>query len=117
MGEEYSKPSPKEGIDMKAGRKSKRMLAALAVCILFLGMAAGVSAQSVLRVGNSTEPASLDPQYSTTGATQQASQQIFETIVGRDKNLRMVPSLAVSWKEVDSITWELKLRSEERRVG
>jgi peptide/nickel transport system substrate-binding protein len=110
MGEEYSKPSPKEGIDMKAGRKSKRMLAALAVCILFLGMAAGVSAQSVLRVGNSTEPASLDPQYSTTGATQQASQQIFETIVGRDKNLRMVPSLAVSWKEVDSLTWELKLR-------
>ena len=92
-------------VDMK-----RRLLAALAAFALLAGAAGGVFAQSVLKVGISTEPASMDPQYSTTGATQQASQQIFETIVGRDKNLRMVPSLAVSWKEVDSLTWELKLR-------
>jgi peptide/nickel transport system substrate-binding protein len=88
----------------------RRLLAALAASALMIGAAGSVSAQSVLKVGISTEPASMDPQYSTTGATQQASQQIFETIVGRDKNLRMVPSLAVSWKEVDPLTWELKLR-------
>jgi peptide/nickel transport system substrate-binding protein len=88
----------------------RRLLAALAASALLIGAAGSVSAQSVLKVGISTEPASMDPQYSTTGATQQASQQIFETIVGRDKNLRMVPSLAVSWKEVDPLTWELKLR-------
>jgi len=88
----------------------RRLLAALAASALLIGVAGSVFAQSVLKVGISTEPASMDPQYSTTGATQQASQQIFETIVGRDKNLRMVPSLAVSWKEVDPLTWELKLR-------
>jgi len=88
----------------------RRIVALLAAFIAIVGMTGGVWAQSVLKVGNSTEPASLDPQYSTTGATQQASQQIFETIVGRDKNLRMVPSLALSWKDVDPLTWELKLR-------
>ncbi|MHB9153896.1 MAG: hypothetical protein ACYC2S_14700, partial [Spirochaetales bacterium] len=86
---------------MKGKVPSKRQVVALlAAFIAMVGMTGGVWAQSVLKVGNSTEPASLDPQYSTTGATQQASQQIFETIVGRDKNLRMVPSLAISWKEV-----------------
>ena len=88
----------------------RRIIVSLAALMVFVGMAGGVGAQSILRVGNSTEPASLDPQYSTTGATQQASQQIFETIIGRDKNLRLAPSLAIAWKEVDPLTWELKLR-------
>ena len=67
-------------------------------------------AQTTLKVGLATEPASLDPQYSTTGATQQASQQIFETIVGRDRNLQPAPGLALSWTQVDPLTWEIKLR-------
>jgi len=88
----------------------RRTFAVCAALVFFVGMTGIAGAQSVLRIGNATEPASLDPQYSTTGATQQASQQIFETIVGRDRNLRVVPSLAVSWKEIDPLTWELKLR-------
>jgi peptide/nickel transport system substrate-binding protein len=70
----------------------------------------GAGAESVLKVGLATEPASLDPQYSTTGATQQASQQIFETIVGRDRFLQPAPGLALSWTQVDPLTWEIKLR-------
>ncbi|PKL05869.1 MAG: ABC transporter substrate-binding protein, partial [Spirochaetae bacterium HGW-Spirochaetae-9] len=88
----------------------QRWIVALAAVVMIVGATGALGAQSVLRVGNATEPASLDPQYSTTGATQQASQQIFETIVGRDKNLQLSPSLALTWKEVDPLTWELKLR-------
>ena len=66
--------------------------------------------QKVLKVGLATEPASLDPQYSTTGASQQASQQIFETIVARDRFLQPAPGLAVSWNQIDPLTWEVKLR-------
>ena len=87
----------------------RRATRALAVAAIFAALF-GAYAQTTLKIGVSTEPASIDPQYSTTGATQLASQQIFETIVGRDKNLRMIPNLALSWKEVDSLTWELKLR-------
>ena len=88
----------------------QRWIVVLAAVVMIVGATGALGAQSVLRVGNATEPASLDPQYSTTGATQQASQQIFETIVGRDKNLQLSPSLALTWKEVDPLTWELKLR-------
>ncbi len=100
----------KEGNPMKSGYYGKRLAALSAALCLMLFAAAGSGAQSLLKVGASTEPASMDPQYSTTGATQLASQQIFETVVGRDQNLQIVPSLAVSWKEIDPLTWELKLR-------
>jgi peptide/nickel transport system substrate-binding protein len=99
------------GSPMKSSLSTRRIAFALAaVCLILAGTAGNLAAQSLLKVGVSTEPASIDPQYSTTGATQLASQQIFETVVGRDKNLQIVPSLAVSWKEVDPLTWELKLR-------
>ncbi|HOX30724.1 MAG TPA: ABC transporter substrate-binding protein [Spirochaetales bacterium] len=80
----------------------------LAAALSLLGSALG--AQATLKVGLATEPASLDPQFSTTGATQQASQQLFDTIIGRDKNLQPEPSLALSWTQVDPLTWEIKLR-------
>jgi len=80
----------------------------LAALLVFAGALA--FAQTTLKIGLATEPASLDPQFSTTGATQQASQQIFETIVARDRFLQPAPGLALSWKEVDPLTWELKLR-------
>ena len=88
----------------------RRTIVVPAFLIMLAVFTGSLGAQSVLKVGIATEPASLDPQYSTTGATQQASQQIFETLVARDKNLQMAPGLAVSWKEVDPLTWELKLR-------
>ncbi len=96
---------------MNGRTQSKRRTIVVPAFLIMLAVLTGsLGAQSVLKIGIATEPASLDPQYSTTGATQQASQQIFETLVGRDKNLQMVPGLAVSWKEIDPLTWELKLR-------
>lgn len=80
----------------------------LASALICMGIPA--MAQKVLRVGLATEPASMDPQYSTTGATQQASQQVFETIVARNRFLQPAPGLALSWTQVDPLTWEIKLR-------
>jgi len=94
------------------GRQHFSRRAILAFALAGMAATGGLWGQSVLRVGISTEPASLDPQYSTTGATQQASQQIFETLVARDKNLRPVPGLALSWKAIDPLTWEIKLRPD-----
>lgn len=100
----------KEDLSMKTKMVKMRWVPiAFILVALSIPLSAAV-AQPVLKVGLSTEPASMDPQYSTTGATQQASQQIFETLVGRDSNLRMVPALAVSWKVLDPLTWEIKLR-------
>jgi peptide/nickel transport system substrate-binding protein len=36
--------------------------------------------------------------------------QIYESLVNRDRNFAMEPSLAVSWQNVDAKTWRFKLR-------
>ena len=37
---------------------------------------------------------------------------IYEGLVAFDRNLRIIPSLAVSWGNLDPVTWEFKLRKE-----
>ncbi len=95
---------------MRNRSSSPLALARLLAVAAILALSSSAWAQTTLKVGLATEPASLDPQFSTTGATQQASQQIFETIVGRDRFLQPAPALALSWTMVDPLTWELKLR-------
>lgn len=90
---------------MAAARLGKGLL----ILLILFAACFTLSAQT-LRVGLATEHEALDPQFSTTGATQQASQQIFETIVNRDSSLQTKPGLAVSWKMIDDLTWEIKLR-------
>lgn len=82
--------------------KSRRSLALVAAvsAALFL-FAASAGAQSTLKMGLTAETLSLDPQFSTTGSTQQVSQHIFDTLVTRDKNLQIAPGLALSWTEVN----------------
>src|SRR5258708_1341985 len=48
--------------------------------------------------------------FAILGANQQISEQIFDTLVGRDETLRPKPGLAISWRLVDETTWEFKLR-------
>src|SRR5260221_14323631 len=61
-------------------------------------------------IGLKTEPSAIDPHFAILGANQQISEQIFDTLVGRDETLRPKPGLAISWRLVDETTWEFKLR-------
>ena len=63
-----------------------------------------------LKIGYATEPSSIDPQYSTVGANRQFSQHIFDTLIFNDANLQLRPGLALSWRMLDDLTWEIKLR-------
>lgn len=63
-----------------------------------------------LTVGISTEPSAIDPHFSRTGNNQNAAQHIFERLVRPDENLQIHPALAESWKNIDELTWEVKLR-------
>ncbi|GAA4130680.1 ABC transporter substrate-binding protein [Aminobacter aganoensis] len=63
-----------------------------------------------LTVGMSTEPSSVDPQFSRTGNNQNLAQQVFGRLVEPDANLQIHPNLAESWKNTDPLTWEVKLR-------
>ena len=70
-------------------------------------MPAGAQA---LNIGIQNEPNTMDPQWNLLGNNTQAMRNQYDTLVGRDVNLQLVPSLALSWKVVDDTTWEFKLR-------
>jgi peptide/nickel transport system substrate-binding protein len=82
-------------------------------CLLGLVMAALLAIEAgaaEVAIGLKTEPSSIDPHFAILGANQQISEQIFDTLVGRDETLRPKPALAISWRLVDETTWEFKLR-------
>ncbi len=63
-----------------------------------------------LNIGIQNEPNTMDPQWHLLGNNTAAMRNIYDTLVGRDVNLQVIPSLALSWKVVDDTTWEFKLR-------
>jgi peptide/nickel transport system substrate-binding protein len=69
----------------------------------------GAHAQTI-RLGLSSEPSSLDPQFSRTGNNQVVADHLFDRLVHVDANNQPVPGLAVSWQSVDPLTWVVRLR-------
>ncbi|MBE9606054.1 ABC transporter substrate-binding protein [Acetobacteraceae bacterium H6797] len=69
-----------------------------------------VAKAQTLSMAVSAPPASIDPHYYTLTPSIMLSHHIFEPLIKRDENARLVPGLAESWKAVDETTWEFKLR-------
>lgn len=57
-----------------------------------------------------SDPPSLDPHMSTDQQTSILTTHLYDTLVKHDKDLVIQPSLAESWKALDNVTWEFKLR-------
>jgi peptide/nickel transport system substrate-binding protein len=91
-----------------------RPLAAAALAprlALALALAAAMAAPAgaaELVIGRASSPATMDPGFLREPAT--LVDNVFDTLVGRDAKLKLVPDLALSWRAVDAQTWEFKLR-------
>lgn len=72
-------------------------------------LATSVQAAS-LTLGIAAEQPSMDPHYSRTSPNQATASQFFERLVRYDQDMRMQPHLAESWRQLDLLTWEIKLR-------
>lgn len=57
---------------------------------------------------------SLDPHYHNLSPNNSLNVHIYEPLIARDANQKLVPALATSWKAVDDLTWEFKLRKNVR---
>jgi peptide/nickel transport system substrate-binding protein len=64
-----------------------------------------------LRIIVPNEPSSLEP-TKVDVVTRQRLIDTYEPLVTVDANLKMIPSLALSWGMIDDLTWEFKLRPE-----
>ncbi|MBU0727957.1 hypothetical protein KKA95_04700, partial [Patescibacteria group bacterium] len=58
------------------------------------------------------EPATDISPYSLNPNNLIRTANIYQGLVGFDKNLKIIPLLAVSWGNLDDTTWEFKLRRE-----
>lgn len=79
-----------------------------------LAMALTMSSVSALaqeiRFGLSAEPSAMDPHYHNLTPNNMISRHIYEPLVFQDEKQALKPGLAESWKNVDDLTWEFKLR-------
>ncbi|MFH5924991.1 ABC transporter substrate-binding protein [Roseomonas xinghualingensis] len=88
---------------------SRRLLlgAALAPALPRLSLA---QAPRTLDLAVSAPPSSVDPHYYTLTPNNALAAHIFDNLVHRNAQGRLVPALAESWRLVDDTTWEFKLR-------
>ncbi|MGE4240821.1 ABC transporter substrate-binding protein [Ramlibacter sp.] len=75
--------------------------ATLAVC--------GAQAQTV-RIANQGDSLSLDPHSLNESLQLSVTNNIYEPLVGRGKDLNLAPALATSWKQTSPTVWRFELR-------
>ncbi|MEO8103925.1 MAG: ABC transporter substrate-binding protein [Betaproteobacteria bacterium] len=80
------------------------------VCALLIALVPGLAGAKTLRYASQDDPQTLDPHSANLLPTNRVLSQVYEGLVVRDRNFKLVPGLAVSWSQPDSKTWRFKLR-------
>jgi len=86
------------------------MLRLLKLTFIVAAFAVGAADAATLRWANRGDPQTTDPHSQNEGLTNNINHLVYEFLVGRDKKLNLVPELAVSWQQIDPVTWRFKLR-------
>ena len=69
-----------------------------------------------LSIALGADVTSMDPHFHNLTPNNNVAEHIFETLVGKDARSRLKPGLAESWRAIDDLTWEFKLRKEIGRA-
>lgn len=89
----------------------------VAICLSLMLLPSQALAQSKARdisIGLQAAITSMDPHYHNVGPNNAILSHVFESLVDTDANQKFIPGLAVSWKALDDLTWEFKLRKNVR---
>ncbi len=81
----------------------------LAAALLAPGVAAAQDADR-LTVGVRAPIVSLDPALSGLGPMHGYYANIYDSLIALDSDSHLIPGIALSWRSVDDLTWEFKLR-------
>lgn len=79
-------------------------------CVLALPCAAWAGSGKLVICNDIADPAGLDPQKEFSQKNHTICQQIFDGLIRFDAEGRLEPSLAVSWKRLDPLRVQFKLR-------
>ncbi|HEX4858769.1 MAG TPA: ABC transporter substrate-binding protein [Usitatibacteraceae bacterium] len=94
----------------------QRLSTILFACLLAPLLAVPLAAKT-LRYASQDDPQTLDPHSSNLLPTNRVLASVYEGLVGRDKNYKIVPWLALSWSQPDAGTWRFKLRPNVKFHG
>lgn len=68
------------------------------------------STKDTLIVGQGADAKSLDPHATNDQPSSRVMKQIYETLVNQNEAMELEPGLAESWKQIDDLTYEFKLK-------
>jgi len=74
-----------------------------------LSMSASISAAD-LTIGIGADVTAIDPHFHNVTPNNNVAAHLFDYLVLRDERQKTIPGLAESWKTIDPLTWEFKLR-------
>ncbi|OZI47430.1 transporter [Bordetella genomosp. 5] len=92
--------------------KLRTTLALLAAGVGIATVPAGPALAQSIKIALSSEPTSADPHYHKMTQNDAFAAHVYDSLVGRDPDMKLKPSLATSWKTLDDLTWEFKLRDD-----
>jgi len=84
----------------------------LVACLVWaMGMSGAWAADArKLTIAVRAPATSVDPHYHLLNPNKDLAAHMFDALTAMDGNVQLKPSLAVSWKAIDDVTWEFKLR-------
>ncbi|HEY7944290.1 MAG: ABC transporter substrate-binding protein [Burkholderiales bacterium] len=80
------------------------------VILLCAACGAAPVAATDLTIGIGADVTAIDPHYHNVTPNNNVAAHIFDYLVLRDERQKPIPGLAESWRTVDPLTWEFKLR-------
>jgi len=67
--------------------------------------------RGTLTIAQGIDADTLDPQVTSSSAVWSITLNIYDTLIARDRQGKLVPGLAVSWKPLNDTTWQIRLRA------
>ncbi len=96
---------------MKQGLVFKAAWVFIVAAVLCLPVVpASAASPRILRIATANDPQTMDPHALALLYQTRVVQQIYEGLVNRDEQMRLEPSLALSWSALNDKTWRFKLR-------
>ncbi|MBM3340628.1 MAG: ABC transporter substrate-binding protein [Betaproteobacteria bacterium] len=77
---------------------------------LALMVAAPAARAAEISIALGADVTSIDPHFHNLTPNNNVAEHIFETLVTKDARSRLRPALAESWRAIDDLTWEFRLR-------
>jgi peptide/nickel transport system substrate-binding protein len=85
--------------------KLRSLFAIVALCSVHVW-----SQAADLAIGLAFDVTTMDPHFANISSNVTVHGQVFDYLVTYDNQRRLQPKLALSWKNIDDLTWEFKLR-------